>query len=135
MNRTSYSNRIPAGARCRHRLSCLVGTLLCFILPGVVGCHRNPSVDAPALLISEFESSPASAAAQKAAEALIRREYVESAHILKAVLDAGSLSDSQRRAIGTSAGSILHAADRDGGLQSEELHRLLEYLISKSLGD
>lgn len=117
----------------KSRLLSLIVLLIIFLSPG---CGKDPEADATAELAASFEGSPAKEDVVKANTAFEERRYKDSLKLIHAAVGRGTLTERQKKAIGSLVGQILQAVHEDPQLTKDtQLHRMMELLVLRTMGE
>lgn len=117
----------------KSRLLSLIVLLITFLSPG---CGKDPEADATAELAASFEGSPAKEDVVKANTAFEERRYKDSLKLIHAAVGRGTLTERQKKAIGSLVGQILQAVHEDPQLSKDtQLHRMMELLVLRTMGE
>jgi hypothetical protein len=112
----------------------LLGSLVFGLL--FAGCGRNPQASAASELAASFEGSAAKEDAMAARAAFEEGRYKDALHLLHKVAGRDDLNAQQKAAIGGMVGQVLQAVHNDPQLSGDpQLHRLMEALILRTMGD
>lgn len=117
----------------KSRLLSLIVLLITFLSPG---CGKDPEADATAELAASFEGSPAKEDVVKANTAFEERRYKDSLKLIHAAVGRGTLTERQKKAIGSLVGQLLQAVHEDPQLSKDtQLHRMMELLVLRTMGE
>jgi len=102
----------------------------------LLGCGKDPQADATADLAASFEGSPAQEDVLKANAAFEQGRYRDSLLLLHKVASRGDLTAAQKKAMAGIVGRLLQVVEDDPKLAGDtQLHRLMEMLILKTMGE
>jgi len=102
----------------------------------LVGCGRDPKVDATSELANSFDGSPAKEDVMQANAAFEEGRYKDSLSLLHKVVSRSDLTERQKKAMAGIVGQVLQAVHNDPQLSADpQLHRMMELLIRRTLGE
>ncbi|MBM4025059.1 MAG: hypothetical protein FJ280_06565 [Planctomycetes bacterium] len=102
----------------------------------LAGCGQDPQANATADLAASFEGSPAREDVLKAKAAFEEGRYKESLLLFHQVVSRGPLTAPQKKAMAGIVGRLLQVIQDDSKLAGDaQLHRLMEMLILKTMGE